>query len=162
MAVTTIPTAGLADDAVTSAKVNFGLGKIGQVQSASFTDDISTNSTSVGATVITDAITPSATSSKILIMIDGGRTSYSGGAAEGTYWLYRSVGGGSFSEVVRMKQSDNNQSGNYSHTHAFNYVHSPSTTSELVYKVYFNTNANTYFFNSSSSRITITLMEILA
>ena len=77
MTVTTIPTAGIADDAVTSAKVNFGLGKIGQVQSASFTDDISTNSTSVGATVITDAITPSATSSKILIMIDGGRTSYS-------------------------------------------------------------------------------------
>tara|TARA_R110002012_G_C11435940_1_gene589979 strand:+ start:36 stop:521 length:486 start_codon:yes stop_codon:yes gene_type:complete len=161
MSKTQIATGGIADDAVTAAKAT-GFGKIGQVQSASFTDDISTNSSSVGATVITDAITPSATSSKILIMIDGGRTSYSGGAAEGTYWLYRSVGGGSFAEVVRMKVSDNNESGNYSHTHAFNYVHSPSTTSELVYKVYFNTNANTYFFNSGNSRITITLMEILA
>jgi hypothetical protein len=161
MALSTIGTNSIADSAVTAAKAT-GFGKIGQVQSASFNDDISTNSSSVGATVITDAITPTATSSKILIMIDGGRTSYSGGAAEGTYWLYRSVGGGSFAEVVRMKQSDNNQSGNYSHTHAFNYVHSPSTTSELVYKVYFNTNANTYFFNSSNSRITITLMEILA
>tara|TARA_R100001591_G_scaffold89479_1_gene95487 strand:- start:1196 stop:1681 length:486 start_codon:yes stop_codon:yes gene_type:complete len=161
MALSTIGTNSIADSAVTAAKAT-GFGKIGQVQSASFTDDISTNSSSVGATVITDAITPSATSSKILIMIDGGRTSFSGGAAEGTYWLYRSVGGGSFAEVVRMKQSDNNESGNYSHTHAFNYVHSPSTTSELVYKVYFNTNANTYFFNSSNSRITITLMEILA
>jgi len=161
MALSTIGTNSIADSAVTAAKAT-GFGKIGQVQSASFTDDISTNSSSVGATVITDAITPTATSSKILIMIDGGRTSFSGGAAEGTYWLYRSVGGGSFAEVVRMKQSDNNESGNYSHTHAFNYVHSPSTTSELVYKVYFNTNANTYFFNSSNSRITITLMEILA
>ena len=161
MALSTIGTNSIADSAVTAAKAT-GFGKMGQVQSASFTDDISTNSSSVGATVITDAITPTATSSKILIMIDGGRTSFSGGAAEGTYWLYRSVGGGSFAEVVRMKQSDNNESGNYSHTHAFNYVHSPSTTSELVYKVYFNTNANTYFFNSSNSRITITLMEILA
>ena len=48
-----------------------GAGKVLQIQSAKFTDNLSTNSTSYIASTITDSITPSATSSKILILVNG-------------------------------------------------------------------------------------------
>ena len=46
MAKTTIPTGGLADDAVTAAKVT-GLGKIAQVQYVTTETTTTTNSTSI-------------------------------------------------------------------------------------------------------------------
>ena len=141
-----------------------GGGKVGQLVSRSFNDNSNTTSTSPVASPFEHTITPSATSSKVMILIDGGRTSYGSGACEGTTWLYRSVGGGSFSEVVRMKQGCRaGGSDGYGKTSiAFNYLHSPSTTSALIYKVYFRTNSNNWYLNSDNSRITVTLMEILA
>jgi|TARA_R100000149_G_C5847875_1_gene117599 hypothetical protein len=162
MTVTTIPTAGIADDAVTIAKAS-GFGKIGQVQSATLSEDINTTSTSFVATNITDSITPSSTSSKILILINGGRSSYNSGAAEGSTKLYYQVGSGSFSAITDIKKSENNQSGNYGHTSlSFNFLHSPSSTSALTYKVYVKTNANNYYLNSDTSAVNITLIEVLA
>jgi hypothetical protein len=138
------------------------VGKIGQVQSASLSEDINTTSTSFVATNITDSITPTSTSSKILILINGGRSSYNSGAAEGSTKLYYQVGSGSFSAITDIKKSENNQSGNYAHTSlSFNYLHSPSSTSALTYKVYVKTNANNYYLNSDTSAVNITLMEIL-
>ena len=177
MTVTTIPTAGIADDAVGNTKLDLsenyaftgtvtgaGGGKVLQIQSRSFNDNSNTTSTSAVASPFEHTITPSATSSKVMILIDGGRTSYGSGACEGTTWLYRSVGGGSFSEVVRMKQGCRaGGSDGYGKTSiAFNYLHSPSTTSALIYKVYFRTNSNNWYLNSDNSRITITLLEIEA
>ena len=72
---------------------SYAPGKILQAQSASFTDTISTSSTSFGSTVITDQITPSATGSKIAIWINGGRGTYASGTAEGQIKLYRQIGG---------------------------------------------------------------------
>tara|TARA_R100001086_G_scaffold37920_1_gene16880 strand:+ start:647 stop:1135 length:489 start_codon:yes stop_codon:yes gene_type:complete len=162
MTVTTIPTAGITDSAVTIAKAS-GFGKIGQVQSATLSEDINTTSTSFVATNITDSITPSSTSSKILILINGGRSSYNSGAAEGSTKLYYQVGSGSFSAITDIKKSENNQSGNYGHTSlSFNFLHSPSSTSALTYKVYVKTNANNYYLNSDTSAVNITLIEVLA
>ena len=171
MSKTTIPTAGIADsaistakiadDAVTAAKAGFTAGKLLQVVTATFTDNQSTTSTSAAASVIACTITPSATSSKVMVFCDGGRTSFSGGTAEGKTWLYYQVGSGSFSEIVHWKLGDNNQSGAYAKTSlALNHLHSPNSTSALTYKIYFATNANTYFLNSDLSRVTMTLMEI--
>ena len=152
----------LADDfAFTGTITGAGGGKLLQVVTGTSTSNQSTTSTSPVASVFECTITPSATSSKVLIFCDGGRTSYSGGAAEGKTWLYYQVGSGSFSEIVHWKLGDNNSSGNYSHTSiAFNHLHSPSSTSALTYKMYFATNANTYFLNSDLSRVTMTLLEI--
>ena len=70
MTVTTIPTAGIADDAVTAAKAGFDPGKIGQVIQTYKTDTFSTSSTSfVDVTGLSVSITPSATTSKILISL---------------------------------------------------------------------------------------------
>ena len=66
MAVTTIPTAGIADDAVTIAKAS-GFGKIGQVVYAQTTTQSQSTSTSYATTGFSASITPTSTSSKILV-----------------------------------------------------------------------------------------------
>ena len=139
-------------------------GKVLQIQSFDTTTSISTTSTSFGATILTDQITPSATSSKILILINGGRSSYQTGATEGVQSLYVSVGGGGYSEVASMMEGHRNggTDGYGKPATAFIYLHSPSTTSTLDYKVYIKTNANGYSVNSSNARISMTLMEIAA
>jgi hypothetical protein len=69
MSKTQIPTGGIADDAVTAAKAT-GLGKIAQVLGVQKTAKASTSSTSFAdISGLSQAITPSATSSKILIMV---------------------------------------------------------------------------------------------
>tara|TARA_X000001382_G_C3104559_1_gene157828 strand:- start:238 stop:726 length:489 start_codon:yes stop_codon:yes gene_type:complete len=162
MSKTQIATGGIADDAVTAAKAT-GFGKIGQVQSASFATNISTTSTSFTTSGVTDSITLSSTSSKVLILVNGGRSSFSGGECEGTNKLYYKVGSGSDSAIIDIKVAENVQSGSYAKTScSFNYLHSPSSTTALTYTVYFKTNANTYFLSSDSSPINITLIEVLA
>ena len=80
MSVTTIPTAGIADDAVTIAKAS-GFGKIGQILSTTLTStvSISSSSTSTFADVsgLSVNITPTSTSSKILVLYT---VSFSAGA----------------------------------------------------------------------------------
>ena len=160
MSKTQIATGGIADDAVTAAKAT-GFGKILQVQSTILNSNISTSSTSLEATSFSDSITPSATTSKILILINGGRSSYGSGEAEGTAELYYQVGSGSFSGITNIIKSNNNQSGGFGKpTMSFNYLHSPSSTSALTYKVYIKTSANTYYLNSDTSNMNMTLMEI--
>ena len=101
----TVPTARLGSGTASSSTVLYGDqtykteptgGKVLQVQSNTFTAGIQTSNTSYEATAVFDQITPSATDSKILIWIDGGRASYGSGAAEGSSSLYRQIGGGGF------------------------------------------------------------------
>ena len=143
---------------------SFTPGKLLQVQNFTTTTSITTTSTSFAATILTDQITPSATSSEILIFINGGRSSYQTGQSEGVQSLYVSVGGGGYSEVVSMMESHVNggTNGYGKPATAFNYLHSPNTTSTLDYKVYIKTNTNGYVINSSNARICMSLMEIAA
>lgn len=148
----------------TGLSSGFTNGKLLQVQNFTTTTSITTTSTSFAATILTDQITPSATSSKILIFVNGGRSSYQTSASEGAQSLYVSVGGGSYSEVVSMMESHRNagDDGYGKPATSFNYLHSPSTTSTLDYKVYIKTNANGYVINSNNARISMCLMEIAA
>ena len=136
-------------------------GKILQVQAASFTATISTSSTSFGSTVITDQITPSATSSKIAMFINGGRGTFASGPAEGQIKVYRQIGGGGFSDLTTIMLEALNEAGGYAKpTTTFNYLDSPNTTSAVDYTLYIKTNANTWYLNSGSSRLGILLMEV--
>ena len=155
----TLPT-GNGGTGVTS----FSPGKVLQVQSNTFTAGISTSDTSYAATAVFDQITPSATDSKILIWIDGGRASYGSGTAEGSSSLYRQIGGGGFSALRNMHLDQVNESGGYGKPSlAFNYIDtSHNTTSAIDYKVYIKTNANTYHLNTATSQIGIILMEMAA
>jgi hypothetical protein len=152
----------LADNfAFTGTITGAGGGKLLQVQAAAFTDTISTSSTSFVSTVITDQITPSATSSKIAIFANGGRGSFGGGEAEGQIKLYRQIGGGGFSDLTTVMLEALNEPTSYAKpTTSFNYFDSPNTTSAVDYTLYIKTNANTWNLNSGSTALNILLMEI--
>lgn len=138
-----------------------GAGKVLQVQSFNTTSNMSTSSTSFVATVLLDTITCSSTSNKVLILINGGRGSYGSGESEGTSELHYQVGSGSFTQIISVHKSINNQAGGFGKpSMSFSYLHSPSSTSALTYKVFIKTNANTHYLNSDSSHCNITLMEI--
>tara|TARA_Y100001968_G_scaffold270773_1_gene262097 strand:+ start:18 stop:527 length:510 start_codon:yes stop_codon:yes gene_type:complete len=143
-----------------------GGGKVLQVQYYYTHDGISTSSTSDAATIVTDQITPSATNSKIIVQVGGGRGSNGGGAAEGDITLYRQIGGGGYSslQVAMVDNVNHATNGGYGKpTSSFIYVDtSHNTTSAIDYKIYIKTNANTYYFNSGGSQMAMLLMEVAA
>ena len=145
MALSTIGTNSIADDAVTVAKAT-GFGKVLQQQFANFNlSSTATTSTSYTATDITDSITPSSSSSKIMITAQVPlfvkSTQSSGGAnwfARGHVALYRDST--QFIDNTSMGGSGYTTSSyNYGHVEGYatwSWLDSPSTTSAVAYKVY--------------------------
>lgn len=145
MSKTQIPTGGIADDAVTVAKAT-GFGKVLQQQFANFNlSSTATTSTSYTATDITDSITPSSSSSKIMITAQVPlfvrANQSSGGAnwfARGHIALYRDST--QFIDNISLGGSGYTTSSyNYGHVEGYatwSWLDSPSTTSAVAYKVY--------------------------
>tara|TARA_Y100001937_G_scaffold97564_1_gene132915 strand:- start:474 stop:992 length:519 start_codon:yes stop_codon:yes gene_type:complete len=145
MSKTQIATGGIADDAVTVAKAT-GFGKVLQQQFANFNlSSTATTSTSYAATDITDSITPSSTSSKIMITAQIPlfvKSTQSGGGANwfarGHVALYRDST--QFIDNTSMGGSGYTTSSyNYGHVEGYatwSWLDSPSTTSSVAYKVY--------------------------
>jgi hypothetical protein len=156
---------------------NISGGKLLQVQNADFT---STNTTvsaaSFGATEVTDQITPSATSSKILVMMSLTLGMYEG-SGTGNHCqvaIYKQVDGGGYSRVSygNADNSFDGQSGfgsgteiNSSRFVTLQFLDSPNTTSAVDYKLYIRLsvasgggdNVNT---GPSNLQRSVTLMEI--
>lgn len=134
--------------------------KIGQVIVSTTTSDISTSSTSFAASGFTASITPTATTSKVLVSIAGGKgTDSSSGRI--TAHMYSQTGGGGYSSLFTFID-DNNQNGvPFGQTYSGADLHTTSTTSQVDYQVYVKVNAGTVHINNNS-QLTITLMEILA
>ena len=159
----TIATADIADDAVTAAKVT-GLGKIAQIQSNTGTNNTRTNSTSY-VDVMSKSITPSSTSSQILILHTG----------PSTIELDNTTNMG---HIAIFRDSTNITTGGHNSSfHAYQgsnpfagasicIVDSPSSTSEISYKVRAKVDNTSMYMNyntSSQSRtVSLILMEILA
>tara|TARA_A100000171_G_scaffold49616_1_gene59059 strand:- start:49 stop:576 length:528 start_codon:yes stop_codon:yes gene_type:complete len=175
MTVTTIPTAGitdativtadLADDAVTTAKAAFSPGKINQhLSSTKFTSGSqSSTSTTYVSTPVTANITPSATSSNILIAFN--LTIYkTGGDNEIDVRILRDIGG-STEEVVETGALATSNSNDHYDTLCIVSNDAPSTTSQITYTVQFRRTAGSGTVAtsiSSSKRAEMTLMEVLA
>ena len=152
----TLPAANGGTGATTYAP-----GKVLQVQYGNITSDQTTTSTSYAATTLEDQITPSATDSKILIMVGGGRGSYGAGTLEGSASLYRQIDGGGYSSISVGPLDQHYEGIAYGKLSiSLSFLDSPSTTSAVDYKIYMKTSANTYYWNSASSQVSITLMEI--
>ena len=88
----TVPTARLGSGTASSSTVLYGDqtykteptgGKVLQVVQATATTAKSTTSTSYAASGVSVSITPSATSSKVLVLVGGGETTQGGGTAQG-------------------------------------------------------------------------------
>ena len=159
-----ISTAKIADDAVTSAKVNFSLGKVGQVVTTSITlnQDITSTSLTELNTSCRVAITPSATGSKVFYFVSF--PFFSNSANTGFFMnIYKDVGGGGYGDDSgEISRYSNYQSstGNYD-VASWQYLSSPSTTSAVTYTPYVKVTANTVNFGNSA-KFNATVMEILA
>ncbi len=122
---------------VTNSGSATGFGKVLQVVSAMMTGAASTSSTTLVTTGLEGTITPSATSSKILISISFSMAAAGGDAAP---WiqLYKgsSVISGSLGDVQgSRRQSSVGMAYNAGQSTAINYLDSPSTTSATTYKL---------------------------
>ena len=161
MAKTTIPTGGIADDAVTAAKVT-GLGKIAQVQYVKTSTATTTNSTSlVDATNLTLNITPTAATSKILCIANCSQllanaadlSAITVAIIRGTTNIYDTIN--------HLYQTNDDQiNGNLT----LQVVDEPDTTSATTYKVQIRNREsnNVVINNGGDGNSSITLMEILA
>jgi hypothetical protein len=154
MALSTIGTNSVADDAITAAKAT-GFGKIGQVVDAVVGQtDISNSDSYIGSGA---SITPTSTSSKVLIKVDGYVEQTSGSA-------------GDYAELQLREDTTAittlNNAITYQYTvgaripFSINFIRSPSTTSAVQYRLYHNETSGgaTYRYYQH----TITLMEVLA
>ena len=143
MAKTTIPTGGLADNAVTIAKAT-GFGKVAQVvQNVITSGNTASSSTSFAATSHLVAITPSATSSNILLSF-----SFQQGTQTNNRYplfrIYRDIGGGGYSHLTDGVDGESHQQGGtYQNAGgqvttqcSLDFYDDPNTTSACTYKVY--------------------------
>ena len=162
-------TLGIASGAKTS-----GFGKVGQVLNVVNNTQTSSSSTSFVDMGMSLAITPSTTSSKILVQVHLNGAFINTGSSEGIQTrLQVTPSGGSASTIAVYNgyglQAESNQG---SATISGSTLHSPSSTTEQVYKIqYRSKNGNAVILGTNdsgnaqlsdtSTNSMITLMEVL-
>ena len=161
IADTAISTAKIADDAVTAAKAT-GFGKIGQVLSTTIGSEQSTTSGSYGdISGLTQAITPSATSSKIFVLaqIMSDVRNGAGNATFGAIKLLR--GSTSLEQIDNFAQLNigNGEPDKLKVSSYHSFLDSPNSTSALTFKYQFFCTDGTFRVGTGSN---ITVMEVLA
>jgi len=149
-------------------------GKVLQVMTAVKSDTASSTSTTLTGTGLSASITPSAASSKILVLatfsVSGNPTN-----TQVTFGLYRGATqiflGDSAGSRQRSSGTSNISNGNYLDTNTLTFLDSPSTTSSTTYEVYYRSEAGaTVYLNRSNgdsdaswtsrTASSITLLEI--
>ena len=167
MSKTQIPTGGIADDAVTAAKAT-GFGKVGQVVQASTSTAVNVASTSVADTGLTVNITPTATTSKVLVQVNQNiLTDIDTTAANSKIKLLRGTTTViDFTTNIARVEAGGASSAKFGNLTTFSFLDSPSTTSETTYKtqgaISSTSNNGTARFQNSSVPSVITVTEILA
>ena len=148
--------------AIAGSKISGGVGKVLQAVTANFNSTFTTTSHDFQDSDITLAITPSATSSKVLALVSShgsneiaGRTMY--------YTLYRgSTNLGNGDAGMGVFFSDSNGSTRVRASLAINLLDSPNTTSATTYTVKCRSasNGSAVELPPTGGRSFITLMEI--
>jgi len=153
-----------------------GGGKIGQVISVIKTDGHSTTSTSFTATGLEVAITPSATSSKIMIFVC---LSQCGNSTAGEMCGFKIDGGNCATYIGDAATGFEVAAGNYCNKDNYEnkpqqlqYLDSPSTTSQVTYALHWHLQSSGTLWNNRvaagpypatmNSASTMTVMEVLA
>ena len=149
-------------------------GSVLQVAQTSLTSEISTTRASYVTSGLTATLTPSSSSNKILILLNGGRISYgdAGGVNKMAVTFYSSIGGATAADILGSNPVTNMSiftgDPGYTWAHSGSFLYSPSTTSSVAITPYFkatNDDGTPYFNHTSNSitpRVTLTLMEIAA
>lgn len=141
-------------------KSDLPAGAVLQVVNYRKTDVFSTSSSSYVNTGLTASITPTSSTSKILVIIQGQARAYSPGSGNNFFSpsLYKNG-----SEISNYYV----QGGSYNSTDfrcplLIQYMDSPATTSSITYTLYMSALASYVYLNSDGGSSTITLMEIAA
>ena len=134
------------------------VGKIGQVVTSNINGSgINTSSTSYVSTGDSLSITPSATSSKILILFTGLEMDNQGATV-----AYATVYNGSTNLASSNTFFYLYGGARVAVSGTIHHIHSPNSTSAQTYTLYIKTNSGTVGFLEDSTDATFTLMEILA
>ena len=163
-AVTTLPAAFVANTVLTADQMNNlrGAFRVLQVVSANTTTEVSSSSTTYADTGLTATITPSSSSSKIMVVaIHGGCAKNTGSAtSQLRLQLLRTATAIGFSQAC------------FTNTDSFNFIggitiatlDSPATTSAITYKTQISNNvaAASVTIQHASSQSTIFLLEVSA
>jgi hypothetical protein len=135
-----------------------GGGKVLQVVSATYSTATSTSSTSYSDTGLTASITPSASTSRVLVLVNTaiGVEGYSGGDYIGYLQLVRG------STALTSVNQETQYSGRGRMGAAFTYLDSPATTSSTTYKTQIKSgNTSTTTTAAADSQVcSIVLLEI--
>jgi hypothetical protein len=159
---TTLPASFTAGQVLTAAQMNNlrGAFRILQVVSANYSTQASTTSATYADTGLTASITPSSTSSKILVIVHQNGVARNGNAGVNLK-LFRNTT--DLSHIFAFDAGKNVTNGdNYVGTCSTTYLDSPATISATSYKTQFSSSGSTGFVQTGSAASTITLMEISA
>ena len=146
-------------------------GKLLQVQHSTFATSVTSTSTSLESTAMTDKITCATTSSKVLVMFNFAYKTYvsSGATTFGLATIYKDVGGGGFNTLYPA--DTDSQIAGFSYTgvtaeismkgnSTLTYVDSPSSTDELTYTLYIGyANGTNFNIAPAGNECSITLIE---
>ena len=146
-----------------------GGGGIIQILQGSTNNRVETSSQSFVETNLSATITPKFSTSKIFVMVSGDCNT-NADDNEMYMTIYRSIGGGSFSNIGESTYGFACARSNADRLHSavsINYLDSPATTSAVIYKLYVRkTNqgsGNVEFpVNNGAQHAFITLMEVSA
>ena len=157
-----VGTSQLVDGSVTSAKLDSGvaLGKILQVVHTKLETGVSANNSLVASGLIA-SITPSSTSSKILIMTTvGGIRNTSGVWFQ--FYVYRQINGGGYSNFDQLEGGLLYNSSTITTNMARNIMDTThNTTNQIDYQIYFQPTNGVGSINVDGlESSTITLMEV--
>ena len=138
-------------------------GKILQIKTRQTASVLSSSTTTYVATDNYVQITPSATSSKIFVLING-----QGGMASGDPWsyidIYRQIGSGAFSALSKARRLAPGSGAALVQDITHQFIDEPNTTSEVTYKAYWYGGGGSAHYNgrsqSESSIAFGTAMEI--
>ena len=153
----------LISDAGTLKRIDASLvgggGKVLQVVAGTHATEVSTSSSSYVTTNITASITPSATSSKVLIIANTtGRKETA--AANGRYTIYRASSNLDTTTDSNGFATIRDDAGGIFCNAPIVHLDSPNTTSSTTYTMYMKSSSGSVFSSTSNSPSTIILMEI--
>jgi len=146
----------------TLASAEAGGGKVLQTVGGTFATDTSTSSESFTDSNFNVSITPSATSSKLLINFSIANGYVNTGNKDMLLALYSEIGGASANNIINFAQIRNDV---WTGGGALSYLYSPNTTSAVVLSIYFRRStggSGTVYFHNSNNNATdsMTVMEI--
>ena len=147
---------------------SFAPGKVGQVIQATTSSAVNVASTSVADTGLTVNITPTATTSKILVQVNQNIvTDIDTTNANSKIKLLRdSTTAIDFTANIARIEAGGSSAVKFGNLTTFSHLDSPSTTSQITYKtqgaISSTSNNGTARFQNSSVPSIITVMEILA